>query len=410
MIQYYCQLIHLCFFSSRIMVSTSFVLLLVLGMSVQLSAQTKVVGYVTNDLVYQVNYNAITHLNIAFENPDAAGNLTYATANDAYIDQAHKHGVKVLVSLAGGGASHNPAVQNLYFSLIKDENRASFVEKILTYINDHNLDGLDVDLEGPAINADYGKFISDLSAALKPQGKLLTSALSHMNGAAKVPDATVNLFDFINIMAYDVTGPWRPNDPDQHSSFEFAIESLVYWTSRGLPKQKAVLGVPFYGYGFGTDFNEGIGFGDIVKRFPGSENKDVVGNTIYYNGIPTIRQKAQYVVDGNYGGIMIWQLAHDATGSLSLLKTINEVIHITATGQDTNEVVELYPNPVDSLINLNSLGFKNMRVSVTDLAGNECLVVAKANDFLDVSMLPAGLYILRLSNESESLIKKFTKQ
>lgn len=301
------------------------------GASTIVIAQTKVIGYVTNDRYHAVDYAKLTHLNIAFENPDVSGDISVSAANDTYIREAHSHGVKVLVSLAGGGASHDPAMQALYFDLIKDSSRSAFVQKIKAYVLANNLDGVDVDLEGPAINEDYGKFISELSTALKAQGKLLTSALSHLNGAPKVADSTMHLFDFINIMAYDQTGPWRPDKPGQHSSFEFALESLEYWIQRGLPKDKAVLGVPFYGYGFGPDFNQGMGFLEIIERFPNSQNADVVGNTIYYNGIPTISRKVQHVLDHGYGGIMIWQLGHDASGEFSLLGTIHKVIQKKAS-------------------------------------------------------------------------------
>jgi chitinase len=294
-------------------------------------AQTRVIGYVTNDQYHPIDYTKLTHLNLAFENPDANGDISFSAVNDSYIREAHSHGVKVLVSLAGGGASHDSSMQALYFHLLQDPNRSAFVQKIKEYIVAHNLDGVDVDLEGPAINADYGKFITELSTALKAQGKLLTSALSHLNGAPKVADSTMHLFDFINIMAYDQTGPWRPDKPGQHSSFDFALESLNYWTKRGLPKKKAVLGVPFYGYGFGPDFNQGMGFAQIIQRFPNSQNADVAGDTIYYNGIPTISRKVQHVIDHGYGGIMIWQLGHDASGELSLLGTIDKVIQKKAS-------------------------------------------------------------------------------
>jgi hypothetical protein len=373
-------------------------------------AQTKVVGYVTNHSVVPIDYNRITHLNLAFENPDVAGNLSYSPSNDIYIQQAHAHGKKVLVSIAGGGASHNPAMQTLYFNLISDQNRTAFVQKIVAYISLHNLDGLDVDLEGPSINQDYGKFVADLSGLLQPQGKLLTTALSHMNGADNVPDGAMHLFDFVNIMAYDSTGPWRPDHPGQHSSFEFAKQSLDYWINRGLPREKAVLGVPFYGYGFGTNFNEGVSFADLIKTYPGAENRDVSGNTIYYNGIPTISEKAQYVVDGKYGGIMIWQLAQDATGPLSLLTTIDRVIKNTARTGNASEEIESYPEPVDSVIDLTIFGFQHNSLRIVDELGKEYAVnVAKAG-LLDVTMLPSGLYILRLTNDEGSLTRKFLKK
>ena len=191
----------------------------------------------------------------------------------------------------------------------------------------HDFDGLDVDIEGPSINADYGGFIAELGVALKAKGKLLTAALSKGYGGNKVPDAVFESFDFVNIMAYDGAGPWQPNAPGQHSSLEFAKGNVTYWLGRGLPKAKAVLGVPFYGYGFGEAFRKrDYPYAEIVTSFPGAENADEAGKTIWYNGLPTIKAKAQYVADQQLGGIMIWSLDYDVPGKRSLLAAIADTL------------------------------------------------------------------------------------
>ena len=50
--------------------------------------------------------------------------------------------------------------------------------------------------------------------------------------------------------------PGIPNAPGQHSSMEFTKSNVEYWLKRGLPASKTVLGVPFYGYGFGKAFRK----------------------------------------------------------------------------------------------------------------------------------------------------------
>jgi chitinase len=386
-------------------------LLLMIFTGSSLNAQQKIVGYIPNDLSFNIDFNKITHLNLAFENPDAAGNLSYAVNNSSYIQQAHTKGKKVLVSLGGGATNNDAAMQARYFDLISDAKRAGFIAKIISYLDVHHFDGIDVDLEGGSINSDYGKFIEDLANAVKPSGKLITSALSHTNGAEKVPDNAMLSFDFINIMAYDATGPWNPSQPGQHSSMDFAIESLAYWIGRGLPKEKAILGVPFYGYGFGADFNEGIAFAQIVSKYPGSENLDVIGNTIYYNGIPTIKQKTEYVLNGGYGGIMIWQLAQDATGSKSLLGAINSVLNpTTAIIPEEYSDLELYPNPVDSTLGIGVFDLKKGVIEILDLTGKKYAVILKDDNTIDVSALGAGFYILTVTANAKTVSKKFMKR
>jgi chitinase len=289
--------------------------------------QHRVVGYLPNTLDVAIDFGKVTHLNLAFENPDANGNLSFSPLNDRYIQQAHAQGKKVLVSIGGGPASEDAQLRARYFELTGDARRKDFVMKICAYLVDHKLDGLDVDLEGQSINADYGKFIQALFETLKPKGLLLTAALTHANGGDRVPASAIPLFDFINIMAYDDTGPWNPGRPGQHSSFDYAVSSLNYWVGRGLPKSKAVLGVPFYGYGFGKDFNWGMSYAQIVSTYADAHKQDVAGSHIYYNGADTMQKKVQYVVSGEYGGIMIWQLAQDAEGERSLLLVIDRVLH-----------------------------------------------------------------------------------
>ena len=293
----------------------------------------KVIAYVPNwvDLTTfsgTIDYAKLTHINLAFENPvNAQGDLSFTSTNAVLIAQAHAHHVPVLISLGGGDASSDKTLITRYFDLISDAKRAGFVAKIVEYIARHHFDGLDVDLEGPAINKDYGGFVHDLAHTLKPQKKLLTAALSQGYGGEQVPSSVFADLDFVNIMAYDATGNWDPNAPGQHSSLEFARSNVAYWLKRGLPKSKAVLGVPFYGYGFGEAFrNRDYPYSEIITAYPGAENMDEVGKTIWYNGLPTIKAKAQYACDQGLAGLMIWSLDYDVKGERSLLSAIHQIV------------------------------------------------------------------------------------
>jgi chitinase len=304
---------------------------------VPLQARKHVVAYVPNwidleSFAKTIDYQKVTHLNIAFENPvNDAGELSFSSANRELIRRARAAKVKVLVSIGGGSASGDKVLQARYFALLADDKRAAFVTKLADYVVKHQLDGIDVDIEGPSINEDYGDFIADLAAALKPKGKLVTAALSQGYGGDHVPDAALQHLDFLNIMAYDGTGPWTPEVPGQHSSLGFAKAAVKYWTGHELSKEKAVLGVPFYGYGFGPAFRKmGYPYPDILKLYPDADQHDQVGETIWHNSIPTIQAKASYVLEEDLGGIMIWSLDQDVEGDKSLLKAI----HVALTASD----------------------------------------------------------------------------
>lgn len=289
-----------------------------------------VVAYVPNwidlkNFATQIPYERVTHLNVAFENPvNDEGELSYHVANAVLLREAKRHGVKVCVSMGGGSASGDKVLKGRYARLLGTGQRGAFAQRLVAYVERHGFDGLDVDIEGPSITEDYGPFIAVLAPLMKAKGYLLTAALSKGYGGDRVPDAVLGLMDYIHIMAYDGAGYWSPDRPGQHSSLEFAKESVDYWLKRGLPPAKAVLGVPFYGYGFGEAFKKrDYPYATILSQYPDAATKDQVGNTIWYNGIPTIQAKTRFALEKNLAGVMIWSLDLDVPGPESLLRAID---------------------------------------------------------------------------------------
>ena len=287
----------------------------------------KVVGYMfaDGDLLAKsakIDFSKISHLIIAFINPDAAGIFAPVTGLQALAKKAHENDVMILSALAGG----NPP-QHLK-ALIKPANRRKLVDGLTQLTRTYNLDGIDVDLEGDFVNENYEAFVVDLYASLKQEGKIMTAAVATWNSAAYSSKA-IALFDLINIMSYDQTGPWRKDQPGPHSTYEAAEADFEHWNiTRGIKAEKLVLGLPFYAYGFGPDIREDMNFGELVVTYPGAEKVDqweLPGKgTFYYNGLPTIKKKVAFAVKKQAAGVMIWQLLGDATGELSLLKAIND--------------------------------------------------------------------------------------
>ncbi|MDB5295260.1 MAG: glycoside hydrolase family protein, partial [Phycisphaerales bacterium] len=141
------------------------------------SSRPRVVAYVPNwvdlkSFVDTIDYPKLTHINVAFENPKTdAGDLSFSSKNDLLIAKARANGVKVLVSIGGGAASGDKVLRKRYADLLADPaKRAGFVAKLAAYVGQHGFDGLDVDIEGPAITAGYGELVAELAAALKPAG------------------------------------------------------------------------------------------------------------------------------------------------------------------------------------------------------------------------------------------------
>lgn len=268
-----------------------------------------------------MDFTDLTHINIAFCNPDTSGNLSCYIPDaemKKIVDKAHENGVKVLASLGGAGGSGN------YPALVRDEKtRNDFCEKIIDFCEKYNLDGIDLDIEGE-VEASFWDYYDQWCLYLRKRcdekGYLLTTASARWI-ARRVSDTAFSYFDFINVMAYDNDG-----SKVSHAGYDFSTEMLDYFNiTRGIEKDRLVLGVPFYGRGYNPDgslsWSSYVPFSELVEQDRENYDRDEY-NGIAYNGAETMKKKCDLADD--YAGIMIWEVTQDAKGEYSLLDLIKK--------------------------------------------------------------------------------------
>ena len=267
----------------------------------------------------------LTHVAIAFANVTPSA-VTFANGNDvrSFVAEARRYNVKVLVSI--GGANGSDAVAEL----ITPANLPTFVANTMKCVEDFQLDGVDVDIEGGAVNQDYEPLVVALSNELKPRGLTLSSAVGNWFADSITPTA-LGLFDFVQVMAYDACGSWTDACP--HSSLDLATSQIAFWVEqRGVPADRMVLGVPFYARSWGANAHDIVPYSEILGLFPDAWQTDWIdsGGTQYsYNGHATIQSKVE--IGKAHGGMMIWDLISDEIdpgtrdlGSHSLLRVLND--------------------------------------------------------------------------------------
>ncbi|MNX73640.1 Chitinase B precursor [compost metagenome] len=287
----------------------------------------RVVGYLSSENFSKMNsiqFCKLTHLNIAFANPDKNGNIIFNGDIDAVAKYAKSVNPNIIISISlAGGVLSEEQTTNWSLLIDKPENRPNLILNIIKFVELHHLEGVDVDLEWDAVTTGYSGFVIDLRKILSEHKKLMTAALPNNSRFDNINSAALNAFDFINIMSYDSTGPWTPDNPGQHSSFNNAQDGINFWHKlHNIPSEKLTLGVPFYGYNF-TYANVTSGsFSQIVEVEIQFADQDEIGK-IYYNGRQTIAQKVQFASE-NTGGIMIWEVAQDSFGEYSLLDVIHK--------------------------------------------------------------------------------------
>ena len=276
----------------------------------------RIIAYATDAVIDSIiPYGQLTHINYSFLTPIEDG--TFNPINNAWklqqiVATGHENNVKVLISVGGWG-------WDLPFETMaaNPESRSAFVRNLKAFMDQFQLDGADIDWEYPDPGESSQNFlalITELRAAIPD--KLLTAAVVAYGDeyGLGVPTETFEAFDFINVMTYA---------GKDHGTMEQFNKGLEYWSARGLPKDKIVIGVPFY-----SEPGE-VSFSKLTKDDPAAAQVDTfeyIGAVQNYNVIPTIQMKTRIAME-KASGIMFWALDHDAQGEFSLVNTIYQTVH-----------------------------------------------------------------------------------
>lgn len=289
-------------------------------------AAPRLVAYVADykgvsftDYSKQIDFTRITHINLAFGNPPkcdgkctSRNDIAFAVKDQADADvkrmvaTAHASGVKVLLSIGGGGGDQ--LIIQFYNAGLSKE----LVASLNKYVTAHDLDGVDVDIEDPSnMGAPFAEFVTTLVAKLRPKGLLVTAAVAKYLQSS-MPDSALHQFDFINVMNY--------------SSYTSAVTALQFYAEdKKVPKNKIVLGVPFFGSNDEDTKEED--FRTILAAYPNAWRVDMVGGgslddgmAFHYVGATTMALET--LLGKQYGGVMVWETMGDASTPHSLFQVI----------------------------------------------------------------------------------------
>ena len=188
---------------------------------------------------------------------DADANVLTPANARALVAAAHAAGKRALVSVGGAGTLDG------FRGAWRDASRDAFVARIVRFVTDHGYDGVDVDVE-PLTDGDaaaFQAFVRALHGALRAArpGALLTAAAGD---APRAYAPIQSLFDQINVMTYDLSGPWPgwvtwhntalrdggrrfPSTGAPMPSVEGALARFV---EAGVATSRLGLGIDAYGY------------------------------------------------------------------------------------------------------------------------------------------------------------------
>ena len=301
----------------------------------------KVVGYFPSyrdpNAIPDIKFRMTSVVNYAFATVTGTGGITINSPATlaAVAAKAKANNAKIFLSING---SHTDFT-NMAASAA---GRNNFIKAVMTALRTSQLHGVDVDWEFPktsdGTDITYTALMKELSDSCHRDGKYyLTAAITAGKYAGAIRDAikneVFNYADWFNIMAYDdfsTTVPYK-----QHSDLTLAQTCLNYWVgTRGMPKQKAVLGIPAYGRPSGiTQTNTILTYAQILGQGGSAQSDSALVTasgwptpfTIYYNGQPTAKKKAM-LAKSAANGVMMWEKGQDSHDGTSLLRAVCDTL------------------------------------------------------------------------------------
>ena len=219
-----------------------------------------------------INYALYTHLCHAFVVPDGEGNLRPGrnAPSRELTAEAHEAGVRVLLSIGGGGRDKE-------FAAIASHPAAEdrFARAVMAMVDAYDYDGIDFDWEYPDTEQEVVVFERltrrfrrglDELGERKSRRMRLTMAVNWSPDTIKwmTDELILENYDWLNMMTYDYSGgssrvaahqaPLYPSSKQQFPEGAFrrsATETFSYLLEeRKLPPNRLALGLPLYGRGF----------------------------------------------------------------------------------------------------------------------------------------------------------------
>ncbi|EFW93253.1 Chitinase [Haladaptatus paucihalophilus DX253] len=318
---------------------------------------------------HDVPYHKLTHLNYAFLETEANGEVKLAVTGDSApevlaefeaITHERQH-TSFMLSIADFGSNMSAVAASA-------DARERFARTAVEQLRRYNFDGIDIDWEYPdgSVREDdpenFTLLLEELRSKLDGAGAADGRYYELSMAAAPIPsnidplevEKIADYLDFVNVMNYNFYGSWSSatnfnaplyapyEDPTYWQQLLTVDNAMRYWADQPISRDKLVLGTPFYGFAFENVENENRGlfqpfdgadtksYDDIRRlktephyqyhwhheaRVPWlySEADDVF---VTYDDRHSVMEKSRYVRDNDFGGMMCWELSHDPSNTL----------------------------------------------------------------------------------------------
>jgi len=298
--------------------------------------------------------------------------------------------------------------------------RVNLAQKAKDFCIVNNLDGIDIDWEGyhGAVNGtNYGLLLAAIKSAISGTELELSVTVgdTHTSLADKFSQA-----DFVQLMSYG-----KKFGEGTQVPISMLQGTVNNWVNAGINRANLVIGLPSFAK---NSANEAIIYKDIIQNHNPTPEMDMVvenDKSYYFNGVNTIKEKAQFAIDKGLRGVMFWEQGQDVdiTHEKSLLNAATEIISINTTALAVNNynlkenIINVYPNPFTTEINL-TVKIQNYSITNAEIYNQNGQLVWKKESFqsnglqkitIDLTKIRSGIYVLKISDGKHIYTKKLIK-
>lgn len=225
-------------------------------------------NYEYTALIKRTN-NSLSEVSPSYFDLNDDGSLHLNTVDKSFVNNAHDMGVRVV-----------PFLSN-HWNKSKGRAALSNIEKlssqIANAIDKYNLDGINVDIENvtEVDRENYTKLVKRLREKLPNNKSVSVAVAANPNGWDKGWHASYDYAklseyaDYLMIMAYDEH--YESGEAGPVASLQF-VENAIKYALKYVPKDKIVIGIPFYGRYWKNGSIYG-GYGVSLNRIENIVNK-----------------------------------------------------------------------------------------------------------------------------------------
>ncbi len=255
-----------------------------------------------------------------------------------YVRWAHDNGYQVWALLHNLDSGYTRAMTHEVIS--STEKRAEVIRQVMAYASIYELDGINIDLEAiPEADGEYYvQFCKEMAVYAKQQGLTVSADFPVVKSWTRHygQEELSEYLDYIIVMGYDEH--WGSSPISGSVASKTWTDEGIYYTMKEVPKEKVVIGIPFYtrlwmeeeidgeikvsSKAMGMDYAKNYmdekdvewEWIDDIGQHYAEYTEDEIRYRMWLEDVDSVEMRMKIVADYDIGGIAGWRIGFENDG------------------------------------------------------------------------------------------------